>query len=204
MSAFALLYEDWQLIVVLSSLFIGAYVVGRILFVAKNDLALRILEKLDTPRKEIVKTICKNLFMPYGVVRAIFIIFFINLFGGAFIWSTIGGLFLVAPFVHNIMTGLLTGLALKRYPERVNRLTFFNVLFEIGAFICAGIGGIRIGLSIWGPANFFSAITNWGMIFLTVVMPFQFIGAVFEGLLFKRLYVEKKIPLPYGLSKDSL
>ncbi len=204
MKAFILLYKDWPLLVTLLALFAGAYVSGRILFVTNNELALKILKKLDTPRKEIVRTICKNLFMPYGVARAVFLIFFINLINGSFFWLTIGGIFLVAPFVQNIATGLLTGLALSNYPERANWLTFFNVLFEIGAFVTAGVAGIRIGLSIWGPTKILPAIFNWGKIFLTVVIPLQFLGAVFEGLLFKRLYVQKKFPLPYGLSRDSL
>lgn len=48
MNAFTLLYGDWPLIVVLAALFTGAYVFGRILFVANNELAIKILEKLDT------------------------------------------------------------------------------------------------------------------------------------------------------------
>lgn len=69
MQALILLYKDWPLLVALSALFAGAYVTGKILFAVNNKLALKILEKLDTPRKEIVRTICKNLFMPYGLSK---------------------------------------------------------------------------------------------------------------------------------------
>ncbi len=204
MSSLQVLYGDWKLIIILLSLFIVSYIFGKILYVSNINLALNIIEKLDTPRKKIVKIICKNLFMPYGVIRIIFIIFVVNLFGGAFIWSSIGGVLLVIPFIHNIMTGTLTGILLKRYPERVNWVTFFNIVFEIGAFICAAIGGIRIGLSILGYGNVLSSIVSWSMIFFTVVIPLQFVGAIFEGFLFKILYIEKNISLPYGLVKKDL
>ncbi|HEY8392381.1 MAG TPA: hypothetical protein VIL83_06615 [Capillibacterium sp.] len=132
------------------------------------------------------------------------IVVFSALFVGAFFWSTVGGIFLVAPFVHNILTGLLTGLVLSNYPERMNWLTFFNVLFGIGAFVTAAVGGIRIGLSLWGPAKMLPAIFDWGMIFLTVVVPLQLLGAVFEGLLFKRLYVEKRFLCRTGSARIRL
>ncbi len=178
MSSLQVLYGDWKLIIILLSLFIVSYIFGKILYVSNINLALNIIEKLDTPRKKIVKIICKNLFMPYGVIRIIFIIFVVNLFGGAFIWSSIGGVLLVIPFIHNIMTGTLTGILLKRYP--------------------------RIGLSILGYGNVLSSIVSWSMIFFTVVIPLQFVGAIFEGFLFKILYIEKNISLPYGLVKKDL
>lgn len=204
MNSFKILIENWKIIVMLFSLFIISYICGQILFIVNKDFALKILEKLDSPREKIVKIICKYLFMPYGVVRAIIFIFFVNIIGGALIWSSIGGVFLVIPFIHNIMTGSLTGLVLKKYPERVNWLTLFNVFFEISAFICAAVVGIQIGMSILGTANVYLSITKWSEVFLTVVIPIQFIGAVFEGLLFKKLFIEKNIPLPYGLSIDDL
>ncbi len=204
MNSFELLRGEWKIFVMLSSLFIFSYIGGQVLFVVNNDFALKIVDKLDSPREKIVKIICRYLFMPYGVIRATFIIFFVNLFGGALIWSSIGGIFIIIPFIHNIMTGSLTGLVLKKYPERMNWLTLFNVFFEIGAFICAAVGGIQIGMSILGTGNIYLSITNWSKIFLTVVVPLQFIGAVFEGFLFKRLFIDKNISLPYGLRIEDL
>lgn len=127
-------------------------------------------------------------------------IFIINLFGGALIWSTIGGFLIIIPFLHHMITGFLTGMVVKRYPERVNWLTVPNIIFEIGAFMCAAIGGIHIGLSIFSGGNVYFAVGEWRLIFVTVVIPLQFLAAIFEGVLINRVFVIERKPWPYGIS----
>ena len=202
MNTFKMLLGEWRILLVLLVVFLCSFLIGQILFALNNSTALKLAEKIDRTREGILRIICHNIYKPFGILRVILKIFMINLFGGAFIWSTIGGIFIVMPFLHHMITGFLTGMVVKRYPERVNWLTVPNVIFEIGAFMCAAVGGIHIGLSIFSGGNVYLAIVEWWMIFTIVVIPLQFLAAIFEGFLINRVFVIEKNPWPYGISPE--
>lgn len=179
------------------------FLTGEIIYRLKKEKALKLGEKLDGSRDVHIRIIYNNITKSYGVLRVIIVIFAMNLLGGALIWSSIGGILIVIPFLHYALIGFLTNLVLKRYPERMKWITIPNILFEVAAFMVAAVGGIGIGLSIWGAGNVYVAFKEWSILFITIVVPFQLIAAIFEGFLFKRIYIIEKHPWPREISKEN-
>lgn len=202
MSALALLSSNKLLVFVLSCMFVCGLALGELIYRINKEKAISWGNKLDSKRDVFINLIHKNILKPYGLLRIIVIIFGINLFGGAFIWSTIGGILVVFPFIHYIVIGVLTNLVLKRFPERKNWLTVPNIIFEVAAFIFAAVGGINIGLNILGQDNIYGAIMDWGILFITLVIPCQILAAVFEGFLFRKIHIIDRHPWPRGISKE--
>lgn len=202
MNAISILSGYKMLFATLVLTFITGLIIGEFIFRVNKDKALRWGEKLDGKRDAFVKIVHKNITKPWGTCRIIGLIFLVNLWGGAFIWSSIGGALLIIPFIHNIILGILTALVLRRFPERINWLTVPNIVFEVAAFIIAAIGGMNIGLSFWNGSSTYLAIKEWGILFITLVIPCQIVAAVFEGYLFRRIYVIEKHPWPRDISKN--
>ncbi|WP_105620023.1 hypothetical protein [Vallitalea okinawensis] len=203
MNTVELLSSNKLMLLVLSLMFFTGLVLGEIIFRINKEKALKWGNKLDSKRDVFITIVHKNMLKSYGVLRVIIIIFGINLFGGALIWSSIGGIFVVFPFIHYILIGFLTNLVLKRFPERKNWLTVPNIILEVAAFIIAAVGGINIGLSIWGNGNIYLAVRDWGVLFITLVIPCQLIAAIFEGFLFRKIHIIEKHPWPREISKES-
>jgi hypothetical protein len=55
-----------------------------------------------------------------------------------------------------------------------------------------------------GIGNMQTALQNWGILFIWVVIPLQLAGALFEAFLFRKLFIKKNTPLPYGLKRGEL
>jgi len=107
---------------------------------------------------------------------------------------------IVIPFLWLALLGLLVVLVVRRYPERLV-IAIPVVPFEIGAFIVAGAGGINIGINLFFSGDIGLAIKEWITLFCNLVIPLQFIGAFFEGILAHRVYIVKRKPLPEWLLK---
>lgn len=203
MNAIEILSKEKVLLFAFILVLLCGFLMGEIIFRLKKEKALKLGEKLDGSRDFHIRIIYNNIIKSYGILRVIIVIFTMNLLGGALIWSSIGGIFIGIPFLHYALIGLLTNLVLKRYPERMNWLTIPNILFEVAAFMVAAVGGISIGLSIWGTGNLYVAFKEWSILFITIVVPFQLISAIFEGFLFKRIYIIEKHPWPREISKEN-
>jgi len=201
MNALAIVAERLGLLLIFILIFIFSYLGAEIFYRRRKAQATAWGEKLDGGRKSLIEIIYKNMKKPWGIFRAVVIMFVINLFGGAFLWSTIGGIFIVFPFLHYILIGFLVNLALKRYPERKHWLVIPNVIFEVGAFMVAALGGVQLGLSIVGGGDISLAVYQWGLLFIKLVVPLQIIAAIFEGLLLHQIHVVKKHPWPHGISE---
>lgn len=200
MNTMALLSSNKVLLITLGLFFLGGLVLGEVFYRINKEKAIKWGNKLDSKRDAFISLIHKNITKSHGMLRVTLIIFGINLLGGAFIWSTLGGLLIVFPFIHYIMIGVLTNLVLKRFPERRNWLTVPNIFFEVLAFIIAAIGGINIGLSIWGQGDILLALKDWGVLFFTLVIPCQLIAAVFEAFLFRKIHIVDGNPWPRDTS----
>lgn len=201
MNALGIVSDRIGLLLVFVIMFIVSYLAAEIFYRTRKDQALNLGEKLDSGRKTLINIIYNNMNKPYGILRAIFVIFLINLVGGAFFWSTIGGLFIVLPFIHYILIGFLVNLVLKRYPERRDWLVIPNIIFEVAAFMVAALGSIHISLSILGRGDILLAVSQWIMLFIQLVIPLQIIAAIFEGLLLYRIHFIRKHPWPHGISE---
>jgi len=183
-------------------MFVSGLVIAELFYRLKREKATKLGEKLDGLRDVHIRLIRKNLTKSFGILRIILLIFAMNLFGGALIWSSIGGLLVVVPFFYYFLIGFLTNLVLKRYPERINWLTFPNIFFEVAAFMVAAIGAVNIGFSIFGPTNLLTALKEWALLFITVVVPLQIIAAIFEGFLFNKIFIVQMNPWPRGTSEN--
>lgn len=196
MRSLDILVSEWQLMVSYIFMFVLGCFLAELFYRINTEKALLLGEKLDSKRDMLIQTIKNNLYKPWGLLRVIALIFGMNLFGGAILWSGVGGLLIVVPFAHSFLIGFLTNLVLKRYPERINWLTFPNIIFEVGAFMVSSVGAIRIGLSIFGEASFMDALSDWLGIFIVIVIPLQLVAAVFEGFLFKKVFVQQQHSWP--------
>lgn len=203
MNAIGILSREWILLLTFILVLLSGFFMGEIIFKMNKEKALKWGEKLDGSRDVLIGIIHNNITKSYGILRVIIVIFAMNLIGGALIWSSIGGIFIVVPFLHYALIGFLTNLVLKRYPERINWLTIPNILFEVTAFMFAAVGGISIGLSVWGAGDLYLAIKEWSVLFITIVIPFQLIAAIFEGFLFNKIFIIQKHPWPRGISKEN-
>ena len=202
MKSLEILSREWLLFLIFIIMFVSGLVIAELFYRLKREKATKLGEKLDGLRDVHIRLIRKNLTKSFGILRIILLIFAMNLFGGALIWSSIGGLLVVVPFFYYFLIGFLTNLVLKRYPERINWLTFPNIFFEVAAFMVAAIGAVNIGLSIFGPTNLLTALKEWALLFITVVVPLQIIAAIFEGFLFNKIFIVQKNPWPRGTSEN--
>ncbi len=200
MDALAIVSERMGLLFIFVWIFIASYLGAEFIYRTRKAQATEWGEKLDGGRKPLIGLIYKNMKKPCGFFRAVVIMFVINLFGGAFLWSTIGGIFIVFPFVHYILIGFLVNLALKRFPERKHWLVIPNIIFEVGAFMVAALGSVQVGLSIVGGGDISLAVYQWSLVFVKLVIPLQIIAAIFEALLLHQIHVVKKHPWPHGIS----
>lgn len=196
MRSLGILASEWKLLILYISMFIFGYFLAELYYRTNKDKALILGEKLDGKRDMLIQIIKKNLYKSWGLLRVIALIFAMNLFGGAILWSGVGGVLIVLPFAHSFLIGFLTNLVLKRYPERINWLTFPNIIFEVGAFMVSSVGAIRIGLSVFSEASFIDALGDWLGILIVIVIPLQLIAAVFEGFLFKKVFVQQQHSWP--------
>lgn len=201
MSVLAILSDRIELLFVFMILFITSYLAAEIFYRFRKELAIAWGSKLDSGRKPLIRVLYKNMQNRYGVLRAATVIFLINIFGGAFLWSTIGGVFMVFPFLHYVLIAFLVNLVLKIYPERRHWLVIPNIIFEVAAFMVAALGSIYVGLSVIGRGDIFLAVYQWGVLFIKLVIPLQIIAAIFEGLLLHHIHNVKKYPWPYEISE---
>jgi len=201
MSAFAILSDRIELLLIFIVVFIVFYLAAEIFYMIRKDQAIAWGEKLDSARKPLIRIICTNMNKRYGILRAAAVIFLMNIVGGSLLWSTIGGIFIVFPFLHYIFIAFLVNLALKMYPERRHWLVIPNTIFEVAAFMVAALGSVHIGLSILSRGDISLAISQWAVLFVIFVIPLQIIAAVFEGLLLYRIHIVSKHPWPYGISE---
>ena len=195
-----ILFDKWELLSALIFAFIVGFLGGEAFFRLSKVRALYWAERLDSlgGRKPLFKIIYKILRQPHGVLKTIPFIFGINLTLGALLYHTVGGVLIVPPFLILCLVGLLVNLTMKKYPERVP-LYVIVVPFEISAFIVAAIGGVGIGLNLLGGGNVVFAVWEWIILFITIVMPIQFIAALFEGILLHRFFVVQGRPWPRWL-----
>lgn len=195
-----ILLDKWELLSALISAFIVGFLGGEAFFRLSKVRALNWAERLDSlgGRKPLFKIIYKILRQPHGALKTILFIFGVNLTLGALLYHTVGGILIAPPFFNLIAGGLLVSLTMKRYPERVP-LYVIVVPFEISAYIIAAVGGVGIGLNLFGGGNVAFAVWEWITLFTTMVMPIQFIAAFFEGILLHRLFVVQGRPWPQWL-----
>lgn len=201
MYAFEILMNRIVLLIIFVVLFFVSYLVAELFYRIKRDQTVSWGEKLDIARKPLIRIIYNNMSKKYGMFRVVAVIFLMNLVGGALLWSTIGGIFIVLPFMHYIIIAFLVNLALKIYPERRHWLVIPNTFFEVAAFMVAALGSVYIGLSIIGSGEISLAVYQWGVLFVTLVVPLQAIAAFFEGYLLYQIHFISKHPWPYGISK---
>ncbi|MEW6189036.1 MAG: hypothetical protein AB1466_02820 [Actinomycetota bacterium] len=125
----------------------------------------------------------------------------INLIGGAGFWASLGGILMGPPFLWLALLGLLVVLVVARYQERLP-IAVPVVPFEIGAFIVASTGGVNMGINIFFGGDVGLAVREWAVLFYTLVIPLQFIGAFFEGVMAHRVYMVQRKPLPEWLLEE--
>lgn len=199
MSALGIVADRMGLLVVYVMVFLVSYLSAEVFYRVRRDRAIAWGIRLDKGRKPLIRIIHRAMNKRYGILHAVVVIFLINLAGGALIWSTIGGILIVFPFLHSALIGFLVNLVLKIYPERRHWLVVPNVLFEVGAFMVAALGGVSIGLSILGGTGVSLAVQQWAVLFFRVVVPLQIVAAICEGLLLHQIHFVRKHPWPYGI-----
>ena len=204
MSALAILSERSMLLLIFVMIFLVSYLAAEIFYRLRREQALALGEKLDSGRKPLIRIIYQNMEKSHGIFRAAAIMFLINIVGGALIWSTIGGVFIIFPFLHYIILAFLINLALKIYPERRHWIVVPNIIFEVAAFMVAAVGSVYIGLSIFGRGDITLAVYQWGVLFIKLVVPLQISAAIAEALLLRQIHYVKKHPWPYGISEGDL
>ncbi|MBZ1348220.1 MAG: hypothetical protein KYQ20_00390 [Candidatus Nealsonbacteria bacterium] len=201
MSAFEILINNWELVVALTFAFLVGAIAGLMFLAINKDKALKFGVKVDQLRKPVGKTLFKILRKPQGVFKAILFIFAVNLIGGAGMYATLGGVLIVPLLLWLALVGLLVVLVVVKEPQRLP-VAIRVVPFEIGAFIVAGVGGMNIGINLFFGGDVGLAIREWITLFYTLVIPLQFIGALFEGIMAHRVYIVQQKPLPEWLSED--
>lgn len=198
MLALSILFDKWALLLALISAFVVGFLGGETLFKLNKVKALDWADRLDRTRELLIKRLYKILHQPHGNLRAAMFIFGVNLAIGAFGHHTVGGILIVPSFLILAVIGLLASLTMKKYPERLS-LIVVVVPFEIGAYVVAAVGGVGIGLNVFGSGDVWLAIREWATLFITLVVPLQFIAAFFEGVLLHRLFVVQGRPWPRWL-----
>jgi hypothetical protein len=196
-SSFEIIFENLFLLVVLILIFLVAYIIAEIFWNFNEQKAISVADILDKGRKKHICFIRKQMEKPNGMFRVTITIFIFNFFGGILIWSTIGGLLIIFPFLHMSIVGFLVNLVLKRYPERKHWLTIPNIIFEIGAIVFTAIGGINLGISIWVGLETHDYFLQYKVLLLQITIPFLFIAAICESFLFRYIHIIKKHPWPY-------
>jgi len=200
-NALEIVRAEWMLVASFAAVFTVGYVAAEVLCIIDRDRTVRVGTSLDGGRKRLIAVVHDNIYKDFGVVRAILVIFAINFVGGALFWSTLGGMLIVFPFVHYALLGFLISSVSKAYPERFNWLTVGNIVLEVGAFMVAAVGGIRLGLSVFVGGEPLAALARWANLLFVLVIPSLLIAAVFEGFLFRRLHMVEGRPWPHGIGR---
>lgn len=188
MTAVEILLGRWPLVLALVAVFLAAIIVAQVVYALNRYRAFELLAWLDAKREPILRFLQGLYREPFGVLKAIGFIFAINLLGASLLQHTLGGLLVVPPFVSLFVGGLVISLIARRYPERL-LITLVVAPFEFGAFIVAATGGISIGASLWSGDPMLRPFQEWLLLFLTLVVPLQFLNAVLEGWLAYRLFI---------------
>jgi hypothetical protein len=189
MSAVDLLIDKWPVLIGLVLAWIAGIVVAQILYAANRTFAIKAVDWLDVQRKVPIQYFHKLLSTPWGVVKSSGFIFLVNLFGAGLFQHSLLGSLILPSFGFLFLGGLLVSLLVRRYPKRL-LITVVVSPFEFGAFIVAATGSIGIGLSVLGfgdAPDTTTALWEWWVLFLTLTIPLQLIGAVLEAVLGKRL-----------------
>ena len=196
MAALGILMDAWPLVCGLVLSLLGGAAWGWRTLSVDRAAACRLAERVDRARAS-TKPAYKLIQRPHGAFKAAVYIFVVNLLGGSLLRFSLGGVFVLPPFLFLIALGRLLVLTLARYEERSYVAFRFPVVpFEVAALIVAAVGGTRIGINVWSMGGVGSTLTEWAILFGTLVIPLQLIGAVLEGVAMHRLYVVKGEPLP--------
>ncbi|MFW6237978.1 MAG: hypothetical protein ACOC5A_01950 [Halanaerobiales bacterium] len=195
-----LLKRSSILLWLLASTVLGAMAGGMVILLCRNA-ALRWGKKLDVQRRPVINAVHKIIEGKWGVGLSGSFIFGHNLAAGSLLSCTLGGLSVVWPFAWLFFTALLTVFVLYRYPERFNFLSLVVIVFEFGAYIVAAVGGVSIGLSIFGSGSTVTAFRDWTLLFARGVVPFQLIQGYSEAFLFNKVFVVDGIPWPHGIGE---
>ncbi len=197
MPAWDVLSGKWPLVLALLTAFGAGLIAAQILYFTARDFARDVLDRLEARRKPVVKLLYTLLHQRMGTAKAIAFIFVVNVLGASLFQHTLGGLLILPPFGFLFMGGLLIGLIVRKYPERLWTTVIVSP-FEFGAFVAAATGGVNMGLSIWvGDVGL--AVREWGILFLTLVVPLQFLNALLEGMLAARAARAERESWPEGL-----
>ncbi|MHC4414442.1 MAG: hypothetical protein ACYS0G_04075 [Planctomycetota bacterium] len=194
MVALRIVMDEWPLVVGLLLSFLAGVILGLATCVRDRERARRLGEELDA-RRTSTRPVYRLVQRRHGAWRAAFYILVANLLGGALLRSSVGGLFILPPFLWLVVLGRLLVLTLARYRER--RFYAVPVVpFELAAFIVASVGGIGITRSLFLGEGAGLALKEWAILFGTLVVPLQLVGALLEGILIHRTYVVQRKPLP--------
>jgi len=193
MTIMEILVNKWPVVLALVLAYLIGLAMGQIIFVINKDKAFIVLDWLDAKRKPIVRILYNLLHQPQGAVKAIAFIFAVNLLGASLLQHTLGGLLIAPPFFYLFIGGLLISIIVRRHPERF-LITMIVAPFEFSAFVIAATGGVNMGLSLWGGKEIALAFQEWSKLFVTLVIPLQFLGAFWEGWLGYRQFIIQKKP----------
>jgi hypothetical protein len=201
MLALNILLADWPLVLALVVAFVVGLMIALLLFVLDKERALRVVDALDMRRQSLIKRLHRLLLQRRGIMKAMAFIFAVNLFGASLFQHTLGGLLIIPPFIFLFTGGLLVGLLVQRYPER-RVITAVVAPFEFGAFVVTATGGIGIGLQLWSGGDVASAVHEWAILFVTLVIPLQFLNALSEAVLAHRQFVVQNRAWPSWSQDD--
>lgn len=189
MTALQILLDNWRIALALASAWVAGAAVGQVMFAMNGPWALGVVDKLDAQRKGYIRFFYDMLQQPWGLAKATGFAFFVNLLGASLFQHSVLGSLLIPPFLFLFMGGFLVSLLLRKHPDRLLIIAVVSP-FEFGAFVVAATGGVGVGMSLWGigsPDPTVSALGEWALLFLVVVVPLQLIGAVAEAILARRL-----------------
>ncbi len=189
MAPLELLLDQWRLVLALAVAWVAGVLAGQVAYLLNDVWAFKVVDRLDAQRKPVIRVLHRLLHEPRGLLKATAFIFAVNLLGASFLQHTLLGVLLAPPFILLFTGGVLVSLLVRKYPERL-LITLLVSPFEFGAFIVAAAGGVTFGMQVWGIGQLdvgSSALVAWGILFSTLVIPLQLLGAIGEAILAHRL-----------------